>query len=73
MQLTAFEIAFEDSLSAGVIFVSHLLAQAELILEWRCIDGTDKCLTEMQFVDAEVDLKQLVHQVQHAPPLGVFF
>ena len=48
--LTAFEITFENSLSADVILVGNLLTERELVFELGCINCANKSLTKMQWV-----------------------
>lgn len=70
--LTAFEITFENGLSADIVSVSHLLAERELVLELGGINCANKSLTKMQFVYSKVDFQQLVDQIQHSPAFCIF-
>lgn len=70
--LTAFEITFENGLSADIVSVSHLLAEGELVFELGGINCANKSLTKMQFVYSKVDFQQLVDQIQHSPAFCIF-
>ena len=39
-----------------------------LVSQGGRVNSSDQRLCEMKFVQLEVDLEQLVHQVQHPPP-----
>ena len=68
---TAFEITFENGLSANVISIGNLLAERELVLELRLVNCANKCFAQMQFIYSKIDFQQLVNQIQHSPTFCV--